>query len=151
MTIAGCARLALAAVLALGVLAAGACGRKTDVRPPDLVGPSTVEGLSARNRVKGIELTWDRPTRYADGSQMLDLNGFRIERRRPCCGFARLDEVAVSDRTRFRQAKRFRYLDEWAEPGELYSYRVIAVTVDNYESVPSEPVQIQRGVPLDEN
>lgn len=142
--------LALSVVLVAGSLAAGACGRKTPVLPPALAAPQTVEGLEARNQLHGIELAWDRPTRYADGSHMLDLDGFRIERRRPCCGYIELARVPIEDRTRFQRARRFRYVDERVEPGELYSYRVIAFTVDEYESVPCDPIQIQRHLPLDE-
>jgi hypothetical protein len=142
--------LGLAALLVSGCLAAGACGRKTAVRAPALAAPQAIEGLEARNELDGIEIAWDRPTRYADGSHMLDLDGFRIERRRPCCGYIELARVPIEDRTRFQRARRFRYVDERVEPGELYSYRVIAVTVDEYESIPCEPVQIQRRLPLRE-
>jgi hypothetical protein len=141
---------AVVVLLLSGWLAAAACGRKTPVVAPALAAPQTVEELQATNRLDGIELSWDRPTRYADGSHMLDLDGFRVERRRPCCGYVELARVPVEDRTRFQRARRFRYVDERVEPGELYSYRVIAFTVDEYESLPSEAVQIQRRLPLDE-
>ncbi len=138
-------------VLLLGLVVSPGCGRKTDVRPPHLVAPKTVTGLKLTNRVNGIEVEWKRPTRYADGTQMLDLDAFRIERRRPCCGYIELDRVPVEDRSRFRRANRFSYVDERVEHGELYSYRIVAVTVDRYESVPCEPVQIQRSLPLPED
>lgn len=124
-----------------------ACGRKTNVRPPELVVPNPVEGLTADNAEQGIDLAWDRPTRYADGSNMLDLAGFRIERSRPCCGFVTLQEVEVEDRNRFRRAKRFRYTDHRVEVGEIYAYRVTAYTLDGYESTVSETVEIRRELP----
>ncbi len=139
--------LIFAAAISLGT----ACGRKTDVRPPHFVVPSVVEGLAAENELRGVKLRWKRPTRYADGSQMLDLDGFRIERRRPCCAFIKLADVPVEDRTRFQRANSFDYVDERVEVGELYSYRVVAITVDRYESDPCEPVQIQRRLPLESN
>lgn len=129
---------------------ATACGRKTKVLPPDLVVPRVVEGLTATNELGGIALEWERPTEYADGSDMLDLAGFRVERRRPCCGFQVIAQVAVEDRYRFRRAKQFRHLDEAVSTGEIYLYRVIAYTLDGYESAPHEPVQIQREPPLAE-
>lgn len=133
----------LAAVLAL----APACGRKTAVRPPEFAAPSPVESVTATNLAGGIELEWDRPTRYADGTLMLDLAGFRLERGRPCCGFAVHQVIEVEDRQRFRRAKRFRYLDQSVEPGETYAYRVVAFTLDAYESVTSDTIEILREVP----
>ena len=52
-------------------------------------------------------------------------------------------------RFRFRRAKRFRLLDEQVSTGEIYLYRVVAYTIDGYESPPSEPAQIQRQPPPD--
>ena len=140
-----------AAVLASCALAAAllapACGRKTPVRPLDLVVPSPIEGLAVTNVDKGIEVAWDRPTRYADGMQMLDLAGFRIERRRPCCGFVPRQLVEVEDRQRFRRAKRFRWVDEQVDAGESYTYRISAYTLDSYESKPTESEPIVREIP----
>lgn len=133
--------------IAAALLLTPACGRKTPVRPPELVVPSPVEGLSASNVASGIELGWDRPTRYADGSHMLDLAGFRVERSRPCCGSVVHQRIEVEDRQRFRRAKRFRYVDERVEPGETYTYRVVAYTIDSYESVASGTVEIVRQLP----
>jgi len=133
----------VAAVLAL----APACGRKTPVRPPELAAPNPVETLTATNVARGIELEWDRPTRYVDGTLMLDLAGFRLERGRPCCGFAVHQVILVEDRQRFRRAKRFRHVDQSVEPGETYSYRVVAFTLDAYDSVASDTIQIVREVP----
>ena len=56
--------------------------------------------------------------------------------------------IQVEDRYRFRRAKSFRYVDPAVEPGELYSYRVYAVTVGGYKSEASETVQLQRKLPL---
>lgn len=99
------------------------------------------------NELGGIALEWERPTEYADGSNMLDLAGFRLERRRACCGYQVIARVPVEDRYRFRRAKQFRHLDEAVSTGEIYLYRVIAYTLDGYESPPHEPVQIQRQLP----
>ncbi len=146
MTARRCAALALTCVALLGL----ACGRKTAVRPPDLVAPQSVEGVSAVNLDDGIEVRWQRPTRYVDGSHMLDLAAFRIERKRPCCGYRLLEHLEVEDRQRFRRKKTFRYLDSTADLGEIYHYRVIAITVDEYESLPGEAVFIRRALPSDD-
>jgi len=121
-----------------------ACGRKTDVRPPDLVAPLPVGNLTAANTTDGIELRWKRPTRYADQSHMLDLAGFVIERRPACCGFVEIQRIDVGDRQRFHRTRQFHFTDSKVEAGETYFYRVIAFTVDDYRSAPAGPVEIQR-------
>ncbi len=136
----------LVVALALTAACASACGRKTPVRPPDLVAPRVVTDVVATNTADGIEVSWGRPTRYVDGSHMLDLAAFRIERGRPCCGLRNLATVEIEDRHRFRRAKTFRYLDTAVEPGQSYSYRIYALTVDEYSSQPSELVRIQRAL-----
>lgn len=140
--------LVAACAIAAVALAVSACGRKTPVRPPELVVPNSVQRLDVNNTDRGIELTWDRPTRYADGSQMLDLAGFRIERSRPCCGFVAYKEIEVDDRHRFRRTPRFRWVDERVEPGEVYTYRITAHTLDGYASAPTESESITRARPI---
>lgn len=142
-------RPALLALLCVGTTLAfsSSCGRKTKVLPPDLVAPQTVEGVTVVNAPAGIAVEWERPTHYVDGSNMLDLAGFRVERRRPCCGYQVIQRVEVEDRWRFRRAKRFEFVDEQVTPGEEYSYRIVAYTIDGYESAPSEPLRIQRQAP----
>ena len=123
------------------------CGRKTAVRPPDLIAPQTIQEISAVNKDAGIEISWKRPTRYVDGSHMLDLAAFRIERKRPCCGFRHIQTITVEDRQRFRRKKRFRHLDATVDLGEAYSYRIIAITLDGFESDAGEAVFIRRRPP----
>ncbi len=135
---------AVGLLLAVALLAGGACGRKTAVRPPDLIAPETVRALSVTNTTNGIELRWERPTRYVDRSQMLDLAGFRIERRRACCGFRLIHQIEVDDRERFRRAKTFSWTDPEVDIGEIYYYQVIAYTLDEDLSAPAGPIEIKR-------
>jgi hypothetical protein len=133
------------AVLALVVLAH--CGRKTDVRPPELVAPEVVEGVRAQNVVEGIRVSWRRPTRYVDGSTMTDLGGFRIERSRDGGEFAAWREEPVDDRERFRKTRRFRVVDTDVEMGREYRYRVRAFTLDGHVSTASPAAGIVRQEP----
>jgi len=133
--------------LALAVLAVSACGRKTPVRPPELVAPEPISDLSAVNAADGVRLTWRRPDRYVDGARMADLGAFRVERSTAGGSFAPLATVAVTDRDRFQQAHHFTWLDAETAVGETYQYRVISFTTDGYVSQPSNIATVQRAVP----
>jgi hypothetical protein len=132
----------VAAALALAAFAH--CGRKTDVKPPELVAPAVVEDVQASNVGKGIRVSWRRPTRYVDGSTMTDLAGFRLDRSRDGAPFALLSELPVDDRERFRKTRRFRLVDTDVEIGREYRYRVRAFTLDGHESRPSRLATIVR-------
>jgi len=144
---AGADRCRRAVVLLLLSWPLTACGRKTDVRPPELVAPSVIRDLAAENVARGVALGWRRPSTSADGKALLDLDAFVIERALPGEPFTFVSRVAVGDRDRLRQQKRFTYVDEGLRLGESYRYRVLAVTVDGYVSPPSNVVDIIRGDP----
>lgn len=134
----------LCGVLVLGLAAWPSCGRKTPVRPPELVVPERIDDLTARPVAGGIELRWKRPERYADGSRMFDLAGFRIERRRDGEEFRSVADLSVTDRQRFRQARHWRWTDTTAEPGVGYAYRIRSYTTDGYVSAPSNVAEAVR-------
>jgi hypothetical protein len=117
------------------------------VKPPELVRPAAIEDLQAVNEADAIVLTWARPTRYADGSRMIDLGEFHIERDSAGEGFLLIATLPVTDQQRFRQVRRFRFADRGVETGGSYAYRVVSSTVDGYASAPSNPVAIVREVP----
>lgn len=124
-----------------------ACGRKTPVRPPELVAPEPIRGLALEVERTGIKLLWERPQRYVDGSDMDDLGGFvvlRATRNGQSAGdsFSQIAIVPVEDRDRFRKARRFSYTDEQLTDGILYRYRVQAFTLDGYYSRPSNTVEL---------
>src|SRR2546430_686305 len=48
-----------------------ACGRKTPVRPPELVAPEPIGDLTLEVADKGVRLQWGRPQKYIDGSNIL--------------------------------------------------------------------------------
>lgn len=109
-----------------------------------MVAPEVIDKLEARNTEEGILLRWERPTRYADGSRMLDLAGFRIERSTASGEFEVLSIREVTDRNRFRPIRNFRYLDVAVTEGEAYRYRVVSFTTDSYFSPPSRVAEIVR-------
>lgn len=133
------------------VLTAGlaliACGRKTDVKPPEFAAPEALHSVAARNVPGGIRVTWERPRRCADGSPLRDLAAFRVERSIGGGPFETVAKLAVSDHDRFRQMRRFRYLDEAVATGERYRYRVFSYTVDGLISEVSNVVEAVRTVP----
>jgi hypothetical protein len=133
--------------LCAGLIILSACGRKTAVKPPELVAPEAISNLAAINAADGVALTWARPTKYADGARMADLGAFRVERRTESTPFASLATIEVTDRERIQQERRFRWLDVDTTVGEIYEYRVISSTTDGYVSQPSNVVTIVRSLP----
>jgi predicted small lipoprotein YifL len=124
-----------------------ACGRKGPLHAPEDVLPQTITDLSATHTPDGIQLSWGRPRTYTGGGHLTDLGGFVLERAQgtePQAPFRRLLVLNVNDRDRFRQIKRFRYLDHDTTVGTLYRYRVVSFTTDRYFSAPSNVVTVQR-------
>lgn len=138
-----CSRIAGLMLLVL----LSACGRKTAVRPPELVAPEPVRNLTLAVEDNTVQLRWERPQRYMDGSEMDDLGGFIVLRaaqkgEETPAPFMQIAVVPVEDRDRFRQAKRFSYTDTQLTPGTLYRYRVQAFTLDGHYSRPSNTVEL---------
>ena len=126
---------------------APACGRKTIVRPPELVRPETINNLTLEIQSTGVALRWGRVEKRADGEDLDDLAGFAILRAtRDAQGkesdFAQVASVPVDDRERFRKTKTFTYTDEQLTVGSLYRYRVLAFTLDGYRGESSNTVEI---------
>jgi hypothetical protein len=124
-----------------------ACGRKTAVRPPELVAPEPIVDLAAEVQNTGVRLRWGRPQQYVDGSDMDDLGGFVVLRAAQngqgnAESFTQVATVPIEDRDRFRKAKKFSYTDEQLAIGTRYRYRVQAFTLDGYYSSPSNTVEL---------
>ncbi len=124
-----------------------ACGRKTIVKAPELVAPERIDNLTAANAVEGIQLSWRRPERYADGSHMYDLGSFRVERGVGSDVFVAVKTVEVTDRERFQQERRFGWTDTDTVLGQTYRYRVVSETTDGYVSEPSNVAILERAQP----
>ena len=144
---ASCAFLLL---VACGVL--GACGRKGPPRPLEDVLPQTIVDLSATGTAGGVQLSWSRPTTETSGGRLTDLGGFVVQRLGPRShdGFQQVAVLEVTDRDRFRQVKRFKYLDADTIVGTTYAYRVVSFTVDRYFSKPSNVATAERRGPDEE-
>ena len=128
--------------LVAGVAATAACGRKTSVRPPEVVAPKSVSQLALTSTPEGVELKWTRPTETVDGKSMDDLGGFIVERAVSAVGFREIARVPITDQGRFQKEKRFTYLDREVADGAVFHYRIIAFTTDGYHSAPSGPATI---------
>ena len=78
-------RIVLLALFTVAI--ATACGKKSDLRAPELAAPKPINNLSARPAPDGVTLTWNRPTEYIDGKEIKDLASFVIFRKEisPSC------------------------------------------------------------------
>lgn len=142
-----------AAVLVFAAVAAAfpACGRKNAPVAPELVRPETPEDLAAVAIPEGVRLSWLRPTRYSGGGRMNDLAGFLVQRAigtgAVSAAYAEVGKVTLTDQNRFRKERRLEWVDTSARPGQTYFYRVIALTLDGYRSIPAGPVSLAYGPP----
>ena len=137
----------LAALVVAGVvLVAVACGHKGGVVPPELVRPEPPTDLAASSTQDGVRVSWTRPTKYTGGQRMRDLGSFIVERTDAAASppkFEHAATVELQDRTRFRQERRFQWVDQNVTPGQEYVYRVRARTLDGYESPWAGPAKVR--------
>jgi hypothetical protein len=130
----------------------GGCGKKGEVRAPELVIPETIRSLTARQDKAGVALTWSRPTQYVDGQALKELTSFVIFRKEipPSCAdcpvpYRQLTTVYVEDQEKFIKQKQYRFVDERVQPKATYRYRVSSQLIDGSLSEPSNEVEIIRG------
>jgi len=133
------------------VVSATACGKKGDLRAPELAAPLPINNLSARPAPDGVTLTWNRPTEYIDGKEIKDLASFVIFRKEislSCVDcpvpYRQLRIVNVEDREKFVKQKQYRYDDQEVRAKAVYRYRVSAQLFDGSLSAPSNEVEITR-------
>jgi hypothetical protein len=138
----------LAVAFAILVLA---CGKKGELRAPELAAPEPIANLSAKTAPNGIVLTWARPTHYVDGTEIKDLASFVIFRKDipqncPECvvPYRPITTVQVEDRERFIKQRQYRYTDEEPQPGHTYRYRVSSQLLDGTLSEPSNEIEVTR-------
>jgi hypothetical protein len=140
------ASLAVLVLMAFGLLYAG-CGIKSRPLPPEQVRPERTTDLEAVSVVNGIRLRWSRPERYTGGQRLRDLGKFEILRAAGGGEPHVIADIAVTDRQRFRQQHHFIYLDQDTRIGQRYRYQIISLTLDGYESKPSNQAEAVRTVP----
>ena len=138
-------------LLAFGLPLSG-CGKKGDVRAPELAIPETIRNLTARQDKAGVALTWSRPRQYVDGQALKDLTSFVIFRKEipPSCAdcsvpYRPLTTVFVEDQEKFIRQKQYRFVDEQVQPKATYRYRISSQLKDGSLSEPSNEIEIVRG------
>ena len=142
----------LVALALMFVLVPFGCGKKGDLRAPELATPRVIDNLAARPVPNGVALTWRRPTEYVDGSALKDLVGFVIFRKdiSPTCvdcpvPYRPLTTVDVEDQEKFVKQKQYRFIDGQVQDKMTYRYRVSSQLKDGSLSEPSNEVEIARG------
>jgi hypothetical protein len=130
----------------------GSCGKKGDLRAPELASPKVITNLSANSGPNGVVLTWSPPTRFVDDRPIKDLTSFIIFRKEvsPGCPdclvpYRPLATVGVEDREKFVKQRQYRFVDEEAQPNTIYRYRVSSQLSDGSLSEPSNEVEVTRG------
>jgi len=144
-------RFVISAAVALfafvGAAAWVGCGVKSRPVPPQAARPQRILDLRAASVENGVRLTWGRPTTFEAGGKMRNLGHFSIMRSDSQGFFRNVGEVPVTDQQRFQQQQMFAFTDHDTTIGRSYTYQVISFTQDNYQSAPSNPVEIERTVP----
>jgi hypothetical protein len=131
-------------LLALSLLLSTGCGVKGAPIPPEMAKPATIDDLQAEADPTGIELSWSRPTHYASGHNMRNLDSFVILRAEPSQPFQPLVELPISDQERFSPQSAFDYVDGETQIGQNYRYEIVSRTLDGYTSAPSNEVEFTR-------
>lgn len=126
--------LAIALVLAAWCFG---CGVKSAPIAPELARPQRIVDLRTAADAGGIKLVWERPTHYAGGHSMRDLDSFVVLRAAGDGALEPLVEIPVTDRERFSVERDFTYVDGETVLGRRYRYQVVSKTIDGYTSEPS--------------
>lgn len=135
----------LAAVLALVALS---CGKVGAPRLPQLAVPLAPEPVEVRNVADGIEVTFRRPRAYLDGVSLEDLGSFEVTRScEHAPGEIPVANIPVVDHGRFQKQSRLTFTDFDPQPGQVCTYRVVAITLDDYRSAPADSPPIRREIP----
>lgn len=134
--------------LVLALLGATACGKVGAPRLPDLAVPLEPQPVEVRNVKQGFEVSFRRPRAYLDGVPLEDLGSFEVSRScEPVPGFVPVADIPVIDHGRFQKQASISFLDFDPQPGQVCTYRVVAVTLDDYRSAPAESAPIRREIP----
>lgn len=142
MTLRRGASCALALVALLG------CGKVGPPRLPQLAVPRAPEPVQVRNVAAGIEITLRRPREYLDGVSLDDLGSLEVTRScEHAPGPVAVADVPIVDHDRFQKQSRITLVDFDPQPGQVCTYRVIAVTLDDYRSAPADSAPITRSIP----
>ncbi|OPY83388.1 MAG: Exoglucanase B precursor [Syntrophorhabdus sp. PtaU1.Bin153] len=119
-------------VLSLGILCLIiSCGKKGNPIPKSLPVPGGITDLSGEVKDGVLFLSFTMPTKNKDGSDIVNLGGFRIMKGCSSCSAAlgTLKEIHLDDTRGFTiQGNKLYIYDDDLAPGYQYSYRVHPVT-----------------------
>lgn len=133
---------ARAPLAAAALLAFAACGIRTDPRPPEDTMARAPTELSAEREEQTVVVKWRSPGESVDGSRLIDLSRFVVERRAGEQTFSRIGETAADTTHRLRPIRYYSYVDEAPVDGDA-EYRVVAYTADGQRGVPSDPTSLK--------
>jgi fibronectin type 3 domain-containing protein len=143
----------VALCLVLVLSGTGACGRKTQPLVPDSPRPEAVRDIKVLTRDVIAYLSWPLPTRNVEGRDLgpSDIRGFRIYRAeigqdQKKVRYRQIAEINLADLppAAMRNGTVF-WNDDQLKYGQVYSYRVRAVSIRGGISPQSEEVRV---VPL---
>jgi fibronectin type 3 domain-containing protein len=143
----------VALCLALALSGTGACGRKTPPIVPDSPKPAAVKDIKILTRDVMAYLSWPLPARNVEGKNMnpSDIQGFRIFRAeigqdQKKVKYQQIAEINLSDPSAasVRNGMVF-WSDDQLKYGQVYSYRIRAISTRGGASPLSEEVRV---VPL---
>jgi hypothetical protein len=120
------------AVLSLVLLAAVACGKKGPPVPKGLAVPRTIGDLRGDVRDGVLFLSFSLPTKNRDGTDVKDLEGFRIMKSCGPCGggFDPWKDIRLTDRRGYTiRGGRLYVYDDDLRTDYVYSYRVYPYNV----------------------
>jgi len=138
----------IASIVAFAAAAAWAgCGVKSPPIPSGEARPQKILDLRAESEKGAIRLSWGRPDTYAGGSAMHDLASFLIMRTQAQSQYKEIGRVEVTDNGRFQKQETFSYRDSDTILGHSYSYEIISITSNGFQSEPSNEITLVRSVP----
>jgi len=132
------------------------CGVKESPIPFDLIVPEAVRDLGALVREGRVVLHWSPPRENTDGSDLVDLVGFKVLRGpvegEECRGCPErlipIAEVALgSGEGHWIEAGRVFWVDRGLRAGRRYRYRVVAFNRRGHLGQQSNAVEVQWDIP----
>jgi fibronectin type 3 domain-containing protein len=135
----------------------GACGKKGPPVSFDRIVPEAITDLEASVREGRVILEWSLPRENTDGSELVDLVGFKVLREslegEECKGCPeRLVPIAevdlASGEDHWIEANRVFWSDEGLQAGKKYTYRVLAFNRRGHFSQESNAIAILWEIPL---
>ena len=128
------------------------CGKKGDPTAPVAAVPEEIKDLTAHPQEKAIILSWSIPAENTDGSQLLDLKGFKILRneidiKKGCLScpkrFLLLYDIDYKNYMMNKtQAEKIEYSDKDLHFKNIYTYRVVGYNTSNQLSPRSNAQEV---------